>query len=85
MKRIHDSEGRANVIRVIVKYRGSLYDQERLIKDLVRKQRIYLKLKNLERVEAYALDIQKRKQVVDFLRGEIRYLGEQLQALDSAA
>ena len=85
MKKTSDAEGRANVIRVIVKYRGAYYEQLAVIKKLSISRRVYDKLGNKERVEAYDLDLAKRKQVTDFLLGEIRYLRGELGKLDEVA
>jgi hypothetical protein len=85
MKKMHDAEGRGNVIRVIVKYRGAFYEQEKIIKRLSRSRREYDKLGNRERVEAYDVDLATRKQVTDFLMGEIRYLQSELGKLDKVA
>jgi hypothetical protein len=85
MKKIHDAEGRGNVIRVIVKYRGAFYEQEKIIKRLSRSRREYDKLGNRERVEAYDLDLARRKQVADFLISEIRYLQGELGKLNEVA
>jgi len=85
MKKISDAEGRGNVIRVIVKYRGAYYEQLEIIKRLSRSRREYEKLGNKERVEAYDLDLAKRKQVADFLISEIRYLRDGLERMDEVA
>jgi hypothetical protein len=85
MKKMHDAEGRGNVIRVIVKYRGAYYEQLEVIKRLSRSRREYDKLGNKERVEAYDVDLAKRKQVADFLISEIRYLSGELEKLDEVA
>jgi hypothetical protein len=82
MDKMHTDRGRGEVIKVIVKFRGAYYEQVDLIKKLSRSRRDFEKLGNKEHVEAYDIDIARRKQASDFLLAEIKYLKTQLGKLD---